>query len=62
MTVQGNGNMLIAKAMGFGCDSSSSICPSLHLDMMQYQAFLSIASIRELEEDLISPSTWEILK
>lgn len=68
MTLQGNGNMLIAKAYGLGSEQgrgyipSTAIQPSRHLDATQYQMFLSIASVRELEGDLVLPSTWRFLK
>ena len=64
MTVQGNGNMLIAKAYGLIDSStpSSAIRPSYDLDCIQFQKYLVSASSEELEEDLLFPSTWEILK
>ena len=64
MTVQGNGNMLIAKAYGLIDSStpSSVIRPSYDLDCIQFQEYLVSASLEELEEDLLFPSTWEILK
>ena len=62
MSIQGNGNSLIAEAMGFSSTPSSPVCASSSLDERQFQIFLSIACVRELEEDLIFPSTWRFLK
>ena len=62
MTVQGNGNMLIAKAYVDSSTSSCAIRPSYDLDCIQFQKYLVSASLEELEEDLLFPSTWEILK
>ena len=68
MTLQGNGNMLIAKAYGLGepkyfrGKEASIKPPSRALNTKQYQAFLAIASIDELEEDVMLMSTWRFLK
>jgi len=61
MTVQGNGNMLIASFLTNSCPCSS-IIPSHDFEMKQYQEFLELASIAELEEDFLAPATWRSIK
>lgn len=62
------GNMLIAKAYGLGATNyfrgkeASCKPPSKALNTKQYQMFLEIASVEELEEDIVLMSTWRFLK
>ena len=61
MTLQGNGNILIAKSLS-SSRPTDSIVASRDLDTKQYQMFLSVASVRELEGDLVLPSTWRFIR
>ena len=69
MTVQGNGSMLITKAYDLAGDpryfrgkEASRKAPSRALNTRQYQMFLEIASIGELEEDVMLMSTRRLLR
>jgi len=64
MTVQGNGNMLIAEAYGrhFMGKPASVRRPSEHLSTEHYEAFLEIASADELECDVLLISTWSLIR
>ena len=64
MTVQDNGNMLIAEAYGrhFMGKPASVRRPSEHLSAEHYEAFLEIASADELECDVLLMSTWSLIR
>lgn len=66
MTVQGNGNMLIAakdhRWNFFMGKPASARRPSEHLSTKHYEAFLEIASEDELEYDVLLLSTWRLIR
>ena len=56
MTVRGNGNWLLFPRTFMGKEASC-LCPSKDLNADQYNLFLDVASVDELEYDVLLMST-----
>ena len=61
MTVRGNGNMLLYPRTFMGKEASC-LCPSKHLNTDEYKLWLDVASVDELEHDVLLMSTRSFIR